>query len=104
MGAVVSILVASQKGRYNFFGCTYSVAFLLHGVIAKTITFIYFSRGVGLVDVPRAVVLRFGARLQWYLLKLPLTVVLIVVGFLFEAVICWPFALLCWLHGRRSPR
>jgi hypothetical protein len=46
----------------------------------------------------------FGARLQWYLLKLLLTVVLIVVGFIFEAAICWPFALLCWLHERRSPR
>ena len=44
------------------------------------------------------------ARLQWYLLKLPLTVVLIVAGFIFEAMICWPFALLCWLHTRRSAR
>lgn len=46
----------------------------------------------------------FGASLQWYLLKLPLTVALVFVGFLFDAMICWPFALLCWLHERRSPR
>ena len=45
-----------------------------------------------------------GARIHWHLLKLPLTVVLIVAGFIFEAMICWPFALLCWLHTRRSAR
>jgi hypothetical protein len=45
-----------------------------------------------------------GARLKWYLLKLPLTVVLIAAGFIFEAIISWPFALLCWLHTRHLSR
>jgi hypothetical protein len=45
-----------------------------------------------------------GTRIQWYLLKLPLTLVLIVAGFILEAMICWPFAMLCWLHTRRRVR
>ncbi|MFA7423852.1 MAG: hypothetical protein WCZ16_02235 [Desulfosarcinaceae bacterium] len=45
-----------------------------------------------------------GMRLKWYLLKLPLTVVLIAAGFIFEAIISWPFALLCWLHTRHTSR
>ena len=56
------------------------------------------------MDLSPAAAPGLGARLHWYLLKLPLTVALILVGFLFEALICWPFALLCWMHGRRSPR
>jgi hypothetical protein len=56
------------------------------------------------MDVSPTAVPGFGARLQWYLLKLPLTVALILVGFLFEAMISWPFALLCWLHTRRRAR
>jgi hypothetical protein len=54
------------------------------------------------MNAPSTAELKFKTRLQWYLLKLPLTVVLIVAGFIFEAMICWPFALLCWLHARRS--
>jgi hypothetical protein len=41
--------------------------------------------------------------LNRYLLKLPLTLVLIMVGFLLEAAIAWPFALLCRLHRRSGP-
>ena len=56
------------------------------------------------MNAPSTAELKFKTRLHWYLLKLPLTVVLIVAGFIFEAMICWPFALLCWLHTRRSAR
>ena len=45
-----------------------------------------------------------AARLKWYLIKLPLTLSLITVGFLMETLISWPFALLCRLHIRRGPR
>ena len=45
-----------------------------------------------------------AARINWYLLKLPLTLALIVIGFLLEAAIQWPFALLCRLNARPKAR
>ena len=45
-----------------------------------------------------------AARLNWHLLKLPLTLALILIGFLFEAAIQWPFALLCRLNTRPKER
>ncbi|MFO7686149.1 MAG: hypothetical protein R6V60_08645 [Desulfobacterales bacterium] len=55
------------------------------------------------MDLPFSPADALPARLRWYLLKLPLTLVLIFVGFLFEAFLGWPFAVLCWLHARRRP-
>ena len=45
-----------------------------------------------------------AARLKWYLIKLPLTLSLITVGFLLETLFSWPFALLCRLHVRHGAR
>ncbi len=47
---------------------------------------------------------QIATQIQWYLLKLPLTVVLIMVGFFFEAITSWPFALLCSIHPRPRQR
>lgn len=42
------------------------------------------------------------AALRWYLLKLPLTLALIVAGFIVDFVVAWPFALLCRLDRPRG--
>ncbi len=53
------------------------------------------------MDFPFPSAATLPARLHWYLLKLPLMLTLMLFGFLLEALLEWPFAVLCWLHSRR---
>ena len=64
-----------------------------------------FTGGPGFrMDTLSSSAMPIATQLHWYLLKLPLTLALIVLGFLLEAAITWPFALLCRLHAGPRPR